>query len=171
VSKACADLIAHAYAVTYRLPVVVTRCGNFYGGGDLNWNRLVPGTIRSILRGQPPVIRSDGTFRRDYFYVEDGATAYLHLVECLATQRDLMGEAFNFSNDTPTTVWEVVQRISALMESSLSPIVLNEATNEIRDQFLSSVKARTRLNWSPQFDLDTGLQRTIRWYKDFFADA
>src|SRR5438034_6144048 len=103
VSKSCADLIAQSYAVTYNLPVVITRCGNFYGGGDLNWNRLVPGTIRSVLRGQRPVIRSDGSHIRDYFYVRDGAAAYLHLVECMAANPGLLGEAFNFSTEIQVT--------------------------------------------------------------------
>ena len=100
VSKSCADLIAHAYAKSYGLPVAITRCGNFYGGGDLNWNRIVPGTIRSVLRGQRPVIRSDGNYVRDYFYVEDGAAAYMLLAEQLAARPELRGEAFNFSNET-----------------------------------------------------------------------
>jgi len=108
VSKSCADLIAQTYAVTYGMPVAITRCGNFYGGGDLNWNRIIPGTIRSILRGQRPVIRSDGEYIRDYFYVEDGAAAYMHLAEQLASQPKLRGEAFNFSNQVQLTVIEIV---------------------------------------------------------------
>ena len=118
VSKSCADLIANAYAKTYSLPVVVTRCGNFYGGGDLNWNRIVPGTIRSALKNERPVIRSDGRYTRDYFYVEDGAAAYLHLAEKLASDRSLAGEAFNFSNESPITVSDVVTRILEAMGSS-----------------------------------------------------
>lgn len=168
VSKSCADLIAHTYAVTYGLPVAITRCGNFYGGGDLNWNRIVPGTIRSILRGQPPVIRSDGTFIRDYFYVEDGAAAYMLLAERLAAQPELRGEAFNFSNEIEVTVLELVQRILRLVKSGLKPDVRNEASNEIRHQYLSAAKARRVLEWSPLFDLDGGLQRAIGWYADFF---
>lgn len=168
VSKSCADLIAHTYAHTYSLPVVVTRCGNFYGGGDLNWNRIVPGTIRSIVRGQRPVIRSDGQFIRDYFYVEDGAAAYMLLAEQLATNRDLIGEAFNFSNEIQITVLELTQRLLALMDSSLEPDIRNEASNEIRHQYLSAQKARQLLNWQPLFTLDTGLQATIKWYKDYF---
>ncbi len=117
VSKSCADLIAQAYYVTYKLPVIVTRCGNFYGGGDLNWNRIVPGTIRSILRGQPPVIRSDGNFVRDYFYVEDGAAAYMLLAERLAADRGLAGQAFNFSNELQVTVLQLVDRILKAMGS------------------------------------------------------
>lgn len=168
VSKSCADLIAHTYAKTYGLPVAITRCGNFYGGGDLNWNRIVPGTIRSILRGQPPVIRSDGSFIRDYLYVEDGAAAYMLLAERLAAQPELRGEAFNFSNELQVTVLELVQRILKLMNSGLNPDVRNEASHEIRHQYLSAAKARQVLGWSPLFELDGGLKKTIAWYADFF---
>jgi len=169
VSKSCADLIAQTYAATYGLPVVITRCGNFYGGGDLNWNRIVPGTIRSILRGQRPVIRSDGSYIRDYFYVEDGAAANLLLAERLASQPNLRGEAFNFSNEIQVTVLELTQRILSAMGSDLRPDIRNEVSNEIRHQYLSAAKARRRLDWSPLFDLDSGLQRTIGWYQEFFA--
>jgi len=169
VSKSCADLLAQAYAATYSLPVAITRCGNFYGGGDLNWNRLVPGTIRSILRGQNPVIRSDGKFIRDYFYVEDGAAAYMLLAERLGTNRELVGQAFNFSNEIQVTALEIVERILTLMDSDLEPDVRNEATNEIRHQYLGAAKARRVLNWSPLFELESGLQRTIAWYRSFFA--
>src|ERR1700691_5434449 len=110
VSKSCADLIARSYAITYGLPVAITRCGNFYGGGDLNWTRIVPGSIRSILRGERPVIRSDGQFVRDYFYVEDGAAAYLMLAERQAKDSRLRGQAFNFSTELQVTVLELVQR-------------------------------------------------------------
>lgn len=168
VSKSCADLIAQSYAVSYSLPVVVTRCGNFYGGGDLNWNRLVPGTIRSVLRHQQPVVRSDGTLVRDYFYVEDGAAAYMLLAERMADDRSLAGEAFNFSNEAQMSVLELVERILRAMGSTVRPEVRNEATNEIRRQYLSAAKARTRLGWAPLFSLDEGLARTIHWYDAFF---
>lgn len=169
VSKSCGDLIAHTYAKTYKLPVVITRCGNFYGGGDLNWNRLVPGTIRSVLRGNRPIIRSDGTFIRDYFYVEDGAAAYLLLAEKLAENRNLIGEAFNFSNEIQVTVLELTNKILALMDSKLEPEVLNQAHNEILHQYLSAEKGRNMLDWSPLFTLEKGLEKTIAWYRDFFA--
>jgi CDP-glucose 4,6-dehydratase len=165
VSKACGDLLAQAYAATYALPVVITRCGNFYGGGDLNWNRIVPGTIRSVLRGQQPIIRSDGSYMRDYFYVEDGAAAYTLLAEKLAAERHLAGEAFNFSNEAPIKVIDLVAKILRLMGSSLEPEVLDEASNEIREQYLSAAKARSVLRWRPLFDLDEGLRRTIDWYE------
>lgn len=170
VSKSCSDLISQAYATTYRLPVTVTRCGNFYGGGDLNWNRIVPGTIRSVLRGQPPLIRSDGQFVRDYFYVEDGAAAYMLLAERMAQNPDLAGESFNFSIEIQITVLELVERILALMGSDLRPVVLNEASHEIRHQYLSAEKAKRMLDWTPMYSLDEGLQRTVAWYRDFLAE-
>jgi CDP-glucose 4,6-dehydratase len=170
VSKSCADLLAQAYAATYDLPVAITRCGNFYGGGDLNWNRLVPGTIRSILRGQRPVIRSDGQFVRDYFYVEDGAAAYLLLAERLAANPELRGEAFNFSTETPLTVLEVVHKLLGLMGSRLLPDVRDEASGEIREQSLGAAKARRELGWRPLFTLDEGLRRTVQWYRDCLGE-
>jgi CDP-glucose 4,6-dehydratase len=170
-SKSCADLIAQAYAATYDLPVAITRCGNFYGGGDLNWNRIVPGTIRSVLRGQRPVIRSDGSYVRDYFYAEDGALANMILAEGLAQNRDLRGEAFNFSNEIQVTVIELVRHILALMESGLDPDIRAEATNEIPHQYLSAEKARRVLGWRPGFTLEEGLRRTIDWYADFLGAA
>jgi CDP-glucose 4,6-dehydratase len=169
VSKSCADLIAHAYAHSYQLPVAITRCGNFYGGGDLNWNRIVPGTIRAVLRGQRPIIRSDGSYVRDYFYVEDGAAAYMLLAERLAEDRSLRGEAFNFSNELQITALELVNEILKRMGSSLTPDIRNEASNEIRHQYLSAEKARRVLGWRPLFSLDEGLNRTIQWYREFFA--
>lgn len=169
VSKSCADLIAHSYAVSFGLPVAITRCGNFYGGGDLNWNRIIPGTIRSVLRGQQPIIRSDGLFIRDYFYVEDGAAAYMLLAEKLAENPDLRGEAFNFSNELQVTVIDLVKKILKKMSSSLSPVVLNETSNEIRHQYLSAKKAHEVLGWRPMFSLDQGLERTLDWYTKYFA--
>jgi CDP-glucose 4,6-dehydratase len=169
VSKSCADLIAQTYGVTYDLPVVISRCGNFYGGGDLNWNRIVPGTIRSILRGQRPVIRSDGEYIRDYFYVEDGAAAYTLLAEKLAVIPELHGTAFNFSNEIQVTVLQIVEKVLKMMGSTLEPDVRGEATHEIRHQYLSAQRARTLLGWEPMFDMDKGLQRTIDWYQSFFS--
>jgi CDP-glucose 4,6-dehydratase len=170
VSKSCADLIGQTYATTYGSPVVITRCGNFYGGGDLNWNRIVPGTIRSVLRGHRPVIRSDGTFIRDYFYVEDGAAAYMLLAEKLAADRSLVGRAFNFSNEIQVNVRQLVDRVLLLMKSTLVPDVRNEVSNEIVHQYLSAAAARRDLGWSAQFTLDDGLTRTIEWYRQFLAN-
>jgi len=169
VSKSCADLISTTYAKSYDLPVTITRCGNFYGGGDLNWNRIVPGTIRSILRGQAPVIRSDGSFVRDYFYVEDGAAAYMLLAEKLAQNPEMRGEAFNFSNELQVTVLELTHKILAQMGSDLKPDVRNEASNEIKHQYLSAAKAKRMLDWEPLYTLDSALQQTIRWYTDFLT--
>ncbi len=168
VSKSAADLIAYTYAKSFDLPVSITRCGNFYGGGDLNWNRIIPGTIRSILRGQRPIIRSDGEYIRDYFYVEDGAAAYMLLAEQLAAHRELKGEAFNFSNEIQVSVREIVERILKLMNSDLKPEIQNGTSNEIRHQYLSAEKARRMLNWKPTFNLDEALALTINWYRDFF---
>ena len=170
-SKSCSDLIAQCYAKTYDMPVAITRCGNFYGGGDLNWNRIVPGTIRSVERGQRPVIRSDGQYVRDYFYVEDGVEAYLLLAEKLAADPGLRGQAFNFSNEIQLTVLELVGRILALMGSGVEPIILNEATHEIRRQYLSAAKARERLGWRPLFTPEQGLIRTIEWYRGFLSSG
>ena len=169
VSKSCADLISQCYAKTYALPIAITRCGNFYGGGDLNWNRIVPGTIRSVLRGDRPLVRSDGQYVRDYFYVEDGAAAYMLLAEQLYCRPELRGMAFNFSNEVEVTVLDLVNRILRTMDSELEPRVLNEASNEIRRQCLNASRAREVLCWSPLFTLDNGLERTISWYREFAA--
>jgi len=169
VSKACGDMIAQTYAVTYGLPVAITRFGHFYGGGDLNWNRIVPGTIRSVLRGERPVIRSDGQFVRDYIYIEDAAAAYVLLAERLAADRSLVGQAFNFSYEVQVSVLDMVGLILRKMDSSLSPEVLNEASNEIRHQYLSAERARTMLNWKPNFTLESGLDRTLAWYCEFLG--
>ncbi len=165
VSKSCADLIAQSYAKTYELPVVNTRCGNFYGGGDLNWNRIVPGVIRSVIRNQQPVIRSNGQNIRDYFYVEDGAAAYMLLAEKLAQDRALIGHAFNFSNELEITVIDMAMQVLKLMNSSLKLDIRNEATHEIERQCLSAEKAHRLLDWRPLFDLELGLSRTIGWYQ------
>ena len=166
VSKSCADLIAYSYYETYNLPVCTTRCGNFYGGGDLNFNRLIPGTIRSILRNERPKIRSDGTLIRDYIYVRDGANAYITLAEKMR-KLSIAGEAFNFSNENKQTAKELVDKILKLMNSDLKPVILNEAKNEIKQQYLSSKKAREVLSWKPRYTLEEGLKETIEWYNNF----
>lgn len=168
VSKSCADLIAYAYYNTYKLPVCITRCGNFYGPGDLNFNRIVPGTIRSILNDEPPVIRSDGTFIRDYFYVKDAALAYMHLAKKMDDTK-IHGEVFNFSNELQIPVLEVTGKILRLMgRSDLKPVILNQAEHEIKHQYLSARKAREMLGWRPKYDLDGALKETIEWYTEFF---
>ncbi len=171
VSKSCADLIALSYFHTWRLPVVVTRCGNLYGGGDCNYNRLVPGTIRSALLGNRPVIRSDGQYIRDYFYVKDAVAAYLRVAEAMPAE-GICGEAFNFGTETPVSVLELVQRILSIMgRNELQPIVLNEANHEIREQYLDCGKAHERLDWSAKFSLDEGLWETAKYYRNEHACA
>lgn len=171
VSKSCTDLIAQMYAKTYNLPVAITRCGNFFGGGDLNWNRIVPGTIRSVVRGESPLIRSDGKFVRDYFFVEDGAAAYMLLAEAIATRPELHGEAFNFSNEQKISVLDLATKIITIMGSNVQPDIRNQASNEIRIQYLDSSKARQLLDWSPSFTLEAGLQETVHWYEQYFLKA
>lgn len=165
-SKACAELVAFSYFHTYGLPLAITRCGNLFGGGDLNFNRLVPGTIRSALRDEPPLIRSDGKFVRDYFYVRDAVGAYLLLAENLS-RPELLGEAFNFGNERPLSVLEMVRLILDLCgKPGLTPKVLNEAVNEIPEQSLDCSKARRLLGWQPRYTLEDGLRETIRWYSE-----
>lgn len=171
VSKSCADLIAQTYHSTYGTPVSITRCGNFYGPGDLNWNRIVPGTIRSVLRGVAPVIRSDGKSLRDYIYVEDGVSAYLQLAEKMASDRSLCGQAFNFGHNAPVSVLDLVTEITtACQRADLRPQVLNEAKNEIINQSLDANKAREMLNWTPRWDLAAGLGKTVSWYRELLAE-
>ena len=167
VSKSCADLLCRSYYETYELPVCMTRCGNFYGGGDLNFNRIIPGTIRSILHKERPVIRSDGTMIRDYFYIEDGAEAYITLAEQIK-EKNIEGEAFNFSNEQPMKVTEIVDKVLKIMDSDLKPQILDETSNEIKEQYLSSEKAKKILNWNPSHKMEEGLEKTVKWYETFF---
>jgi len=167
VSKACADLLAQAYWHTYGLSVGIARCGNVYGGGDVNWSRIVPGTIRAFLDGRRPVVRSDGSPVRDYIYVRDIVQAYIALAEAL-DRPDVRGEAFNFGNETPVTVLELVAEIQRLMDCThLEPEVLGTARGEIQSQYLSAQKARKVLGWRPVWDRQSGLGETIAWYRDF----
>jgi CDP-glucose 4,6-dehydratase len=169
VSKSCADLLARSYHHTYGLPVTIARCGNIYGGGDLNWSRIVPGTVRSLLHGERPVIRSDGTYVRDYIYVKDVARAYLDLAEHLDDAR-VRGESFNFSTESPLTVLDLVRAIRDLMDADhLEPRILDSAEGEIRSQHLSAAKAAAVLGWKPRFDLQGGLRETIEWYRAFLS--
>ncbi len=170
VSKACADLIARSYAETYDVPLAVTRCGNLFGGGDLNWSRLVPGTIRSVLAGQRPVIRSDGHYVRDYLYVEDAVDAYLRLADALRGGTVPRGSAFNLATGTAVEALDVAQRIVRLMGSGLECEVRDEAAGEIREQRLDATLAREQLGWVPTTPLDEGLQRTITWYRRFLSE-
>jgi CDP-glucose 4,6-dehydratase len=169
VSKSCTDLISHAYFRTYGLPVCITRCGNIYGGGDLNFNRIIPGTIKSVLDSEKPIIRSDGKFVRDYIFVEDIVDAYLPLAEKMDL-KEIHGMAFNFSHERPVNVIDLVSLLLRLMErEDLTPLILNEASNEIREQYLSSEQARKTLGWKPTFSMEEGLRETVAWYRSFFS--
>jgi len=169
VSKSCADLLARSYYSTYDIPVAIARCGNIYGGGDINFSRIVPGTIGSFLRGERPIIRSDGTYVRDYFYVKDAARAYMLLALNLENA-GVRGEAFNFSLESPMTVLDLVAQIQRLMHATgLPPDIRNEATGEIHSQHLCALKARERLSWKPEYGLHVGLEETIAWYRQFFV--
>jgi CDP-glucose 4,6-dehydratase len=170
VSKSCADLISQAYFHTYGLPVVITRCGNLYGGGDLNFNRIVPGTIRSLVLGESPVIRSDGTFIRDYFYVKDAVEAYISLAE-RAGEEGIAGEAFNFSNELQIPVLDLVATITRLMGTDIQPTILGEAAGEIHHQYLSAEKARRVLGWHPRWQPEDALVETIDWYRRSLAEG
>ncbi len=167
VSKSCTDLLSHTYHHTYGLPVAVARCGNIYGGGDLNWSRIIPGTIRSLHNGEKPVLRSDGSFKRDYVYVRDVVSAYLSMGEALDGS-GVAGEAFNFGPESPRTVLEIVTAIQQLMNrEDLEPIILGTAKSEIKDQYLDSRKAEAQLGWGPQYTLEAGLSETLGWYLDY----
>jgi CDP-glucose 4,6-dehydratase len=171
VSKSCADLIAQSYFHTYEAPVTIARAGNIYGGGDLNWSRIVPETIRACLNGTRPVIRSDGSFIRDYIYVKDIAHAYLALAE-RADQPGIQGQAFNFSPEEPLSVLDLVTRIQRLMGCErLTPDVRCTAVGEIHAQFLDSAKARRLLQWRPEFSLEDGMKETIAWYRSYLGMA
>jgi len=168
VSKSCSDLLAQSYFYTYKLPVCVTRCGNFFGPGDLHFNRIIPGTIQAVLEGKAPVIRSNGLFVRDYIYVKDVVDAYLTLAEAMESS-EIVGQAFNFSTDKPYTVLEIVQEVLTLMNSSLQPEVQNKATHEILAQHLNSAKAQTLLGWKAAYGVTKGLEETIAWYKKYIS--
>jgi CDP-glucose 4,6-dehydratase len=164
VSKSCTDLISHTYAHTYGMRVAIARCGNIYGGGDVNWSRIVPGTIRSLLRGERPVLRSSGKMIRDYIYVRDVVSAYIRLAEALERD-DVAGEAFNFSPETEVDVLQIVDTIARVMGSSLAPVILGTATNEILNQTLDASKARATLEWVCAWKLEDGLRETVEWYR------
>ena len=165
VSKAAGDMIAASYARTYGVNVGITRCGNLFGPGDTNWERLFPGVIRQLLEGQRPVIRSDGTLTRDYLYVEDAARCYLLLAEAAAARPDLAGEAFNFASGRPLSVLEVVELMQAAVGTALEPDVRATAVGEISHQYLSAHKARAVLGWEPTCTFEEGLERTVAWYR------
>lgn len=170
VSKSCADLIALSYFHTYGMPIAISRCGNIYGGGDLNWSRIVPGTIKSLFIEEAPVIRSNGKFTRDYIFVKDIVNAYLLLAEKLS-EPEIQGQAFNFSPERAHTVLEVVNHIQSLMDCAhLKPKILNSAKAEIKDQYLDCEKAKKLLGWNPQYSFNEGLQETIDWYLSYLEN-
>ena len=169
VSKSCADMIAQSYHKTYALPVGIARCCNVYGGGDLNWSRIVPGTIRSLLEGKNPIVRSDGAYVRDYIYVKDVVDGYIRLAESLS-RNEVKGEAFNFGNEKPVTVLELVGQIQTVLgRMNLESEIVNTAEGEIRSQYLSAAKARDVLCWRPRYDPEQGLRETVEWYRGFLA--
>jgi len=169
VSKSCTDLIAQSYFHTYALPVAIARCGNIYGGGDLNWSRIVPHTIRVFLHDERPIIRSDGTFVRDYIYVKDVVRAYMSLAESLENP-GVQGKAFNFSPERAVTVLELVELLQRIMHCKhLPPDVRNEAKGEIHSQYLCADKARAELGWEPEYSLEAGLSETVKWYEEYFG--
>lgn len=163
-SKSCADLIARTYYHTYGVPVAVTRCGNIFGPGDFNLSRIVPDAIRCALGGKTLLIRSDGRFTRDYIYIDDIVCGYVTLAEKLK-KLGLAGEAFNFSNEDPISVKELVGKIFKTAGKKPDYRVLNTAKYEIKHQYLSSRKARKVLGWKSAVNLETGLLRTIEWYR------
>lgn len=171
VSKACADMLTVSYHATWGVPAAITRCGNFFGPGDKNWDRLVPGTIRSLLRGERPLIRSDGTLVRDYLYVVDGALAYLRLAEEMLVDDGLAGTAFNFSTETPLNVLELVARIQQAVGTNLELDIRGEASHEIPAQHLSAERARSVLGWKPSCTIDEALAETAAWYRDELATS
>lgn len=167
VSKSCTDLIAQGYAATWSMPVAIARCGNFFGGGDLNWNRLVPGTIRAALMNKNPILRSDGTPLRDYIYVEDAVSAYLTLAECLIRSAPLAGHAFNFSNGTPLSARDLAESILKLIKSDLKLEILHDAPAEIQEQYLDISRAKNLLGWAPKYSIEEGLKKSISWYREY----
>ena len=168
-SKSAADLLVSAYATSFALPIGIARCGNIYGGGDLNWDRIVPGTIRSLLRGERPVVRSDGTPQRDYLFVDDAVAGYLAQGAALLDGRE-HGQAFNFGHGEPVSVLDLVTEISrAVGRTDLEPLIQADAPFEIPAQWLDATKARTRLGWTPGFSLRDGLAHTVAWYREILS--
>ena len=168
-SKACADILSRAYTKTYGIPIGVTRCCNIYGGGDLNFSRIIPDSVRSVLLNKNPVIRSDGTPIRDFIFIADAVSAYLALAENLE-RKEIKGEAFNFGSNSPITILDLVNKIIEISGKDLKPEVTgkDKPKAEIDAQYLSSKKAEKLLNWRPKVRLDEGLKETIQWYSNFF---
>ena len=170
VSKACTDMIARSYAVTYELPVAVTRLANVYGGGDMNFSRLVPDSARSLAQGKPPVIRSDGSPERDWIYVEDAVEAYLRIASSL-DDRERYGRPWNAGSGTAVSVLEIVRTLCQVSGKDLEPDVQGAGTplGEIDRQVLDSTAIETELGWTPAYDLQGGLAETWAWYNERLA--
>jgi CDP-glucose 4,6-dehydratase len=166
IAKATQDLLAQSYGRLFGLNIGISRCGNFFGGYDFAFERIIPYTISQVLKGEAPVLRSDGQFTRDFLYVEEAARAHLLLAEKLGSDPTLRGEAFNFSHGVEITVLRLVQGILALMGSKLTPVITSTAKAEIEHMRLDSSKAKTRLGWQPEQDFEAALRRTIAWYRD-----
>lgn len=171
IAKASQDLVTHSYGKIYNCPVGITRCGNYFGGYDFNFTRLIPGVIRSILQGEIPTLRSNGRFTRDFLYIEDAVDAHLLLAQRLSENPALYGEAFNFSYGEPIEVRDIMERICQQIDSSVEPVVNENSTAEISDILLSSEKAKQFLGWKPSYDFTTGLERTINWYRKHFISS
>jgi len=167
VSKSCTDLLAQTYSYTYNMPIAIARCGNIYGGGDLNWSRIIPGTILSLLNNKRPFIRSNGKYIRDYIYIKDIVDAYINSAESI-TIKNIYGEAFNFSTESRMTVIEIVNKIRSIMSrEDLEPQILNLNLKEIPEQSLSAEKAHEILGWYSKYDPEKGISETVDWYKNY----
>jgi CDP-glucose 4,6-dehydratase len=170
-SKTCTDIIAQTYAHTYNLPVTIARCGNIYGAGDLNWSRIIPGTIKATLENQPVRLRSNGTMQRDYLFVEDVVDAFLLMVAA-SDQPGILGEGFNFSPEKPYTVLQIVETVLSVMNrQDLKPVIENTAKFEIQHQYLDSSKAKRLLNWTAANTLTSGLEKTLPWYQKLLSST
>ena len=167
-SKACAEILARSYFMTYNIPLAITRNANTYGPADMNTSRIIPDVILRLLKGEQPVIRSDGTPERDYMYIKDAVNAYLTLAENLH-RKEVAGQAFNFGTGKPISVLDVYKKIIKIMGRNAEPKILREAKNEIDRQYLDCAKAKNVLGWGAKYDINTGLKETIDWYKGYFS--
>ena len=168
-SKACAEIIARSYFMTYNMPLAITRNANSYVPADMNLCRIIPDVITMLLKDEQPIIRSDGNPERDYMYIKDAVNAYLILAENLH-RKEVVGQAFNFGTGKPISVLDLYKKIIKLVGKNADPNILGQAKNEIDRQYLDSSKAKDILNWEPKYDLDSGLKETIEWYKKYLID-
>ncbi|HEX6229923.1 MAG TPA: NAD-dependent epimerase/dehydratase family protein [Solirubrobacterales bacterium] len=166
-SKAAADIVARSYARAHGLPLAVTRFANVYGGGDLNFSRLIPETVVAVLEGRSPVIRSDGSPERDFLHVEDAVSAYLAVAVALESE-GVWGQAFNAGGDRPHSVREVIELIVAAGGGGVDPDYRGTGNpdGEIDRQFVDSSKLRELTGWRPRVELPEGLRLTLEWYRE-----